>query len=533
MRPISVTLLILALSSVITLRAHAENRLALVIGNASYKHAPLANPKNDATLMADTLERLGFKVTRLIDADQTTIKRAMIDFGRQLRGSDSVGLFYYAGHGVQVEGENFLIPIGAVIDDELEVSIEAVSVNEFLRTMKRASSRINIVVLDACRNNPYARSFRSHVRGLARVDAPKGTYVAYATSPGAIALDGKTGHSPYTKALSKAMLSPGLPIEQVFKQARREVLRATNDKQTPWETSSITGRFYFTPPVTNVAAQLSKPGPNDSTMELAYWETIKGSDNPAFFKSYLRRFPTGVFSELARAMIEQLENNRSDPETSSVPETVGSRDGESQREQLYWDAVKDSEDPLLLDAYLRKYPDGRFAERATVMIERLTQADEDARNQQNVAAIEPEITDVPLPSEEDRPDSDLPLQIQAALSNVGCDPGTVDGRWGRKSSAALGRFAKYAGIDLPAPEVSAETLALLENETGRVCPPGCRAGEVLSGEKCVAAKRKRRAVRKSRRVRRGPFGWKVRKPKGTQRANGGTCALASQCGREN
>ena len=301
----------------------------------------------------------------------------MIEFGRRLRGSDSVGLFYYAGHGVQVEGENFLIPVGAVIGDELEVSIEAVSVNEFLRTMKRASSRINIVVLDACRNNPYARSFRSNVRGLARVHAPKGTYVAYATSPGAIALDGKTGHSPYTSALSKAMLSPGLSIEQVFKQARREVLAATNDRQTPWESSSITGRFYFMPPATKVAANVSKTEAATAAIELAYWETIKDSENPAYFESYLRRFPTGAFSDLARTMIEQLRRLKNGPaETSKAPEATGTLDTESQRERLYWEAVKDSEDPVLLDAYLRKYPNGRFAEQATAIIEKLTREEQ-------------------------------------------------------------------------------------------------------------------------------------------------------------
>ena len=233
MRRLLVITLIAVLALAVASEARAENRVALVIGNSAYTNSPLKNPKNDATLMADTLEDVGFKVTRLFDADQRTMKRAMIDFGRKLRSSDSVGLFYYAGHGVQVDGENFLIPIGALIGDELEVGIEAVSINEFLRTMKRASSRINIVVLDACRNNPFARSFRSSVRGLARVDAPKGTYVAYATSPGAVALDGNTGHSPYTTALAKAILMPGASIEQVFKQARRDVLALTSERQTP------------------------------------------------------------------------------------------------------------------------------------------------------------------------------------------------------------------------------------------------------------------------------------------------------------
>ena len=533
MHPTCVALLVLSFFMALTPGARAENRIALVIGNTSYKHAPLANPKNDATLMADTLEGVGFDVTRLLDADQATMKRAMIEFGRKLRGSDSVGLFYYAGHGIQVEGENFLIPVGAVIGDELEVSIEAVSVNEFLRTMKRASSRINIVVLDACRNNPYARSFRSDVRGLARVDAPKGTYVAYATSPGAIALDGKTGHSPYTSALSKAMMLPGLPIEQVFKQARREVLAATNDRQTPWETSSITGRFYFMPPATKVAAQGSKPDAAAAAIELAYWETIKDSENPAYFESYLRRFPTGVFSDLARTMIAQLQARNGEAETAKTPEAAGSRDTENRRERLYWDAVKDSEDPVLLDAYLRKYPDGSFTEEASAMIEKLTREEQGDAGELDVVAVDPSTIEPPMPSEEDRPYVDLPRKIQAALASIGCDPGDVDGVWGRKSFAALDRFGKHAGVTLPVTKLSEETLALLEGQTGQVCPVTCGRGETLRGETCVAVKRKTRRTRKSRRARSRLFRWKAKKPKGTQRANGGVCAIASQCGREN
>lgn len=530
MRPTCVALLVLSLFLALTPGAHAENRIALVIGNTSYKHAPLANPKNDATLMADTLELVGFKVTRLLDADQATMKRAMIDFGRKLRGSDSVGLFYYAGHGVQVEGENFLIPVGAVIGDELEVSIEAVSVNEFLRTMKRASSRINIVVLDACRNNPYARSFRSNVRGLARVDAPKGTYVAYATSPGAIALDGKTGHSPYTSALSRAMLSPGLSIEQVFKQARREVLAATNDRQTPWETSSITGRFYFMPPVTKATAQASKSEAATAAIELAYWETIKDSENPAYFESYLRRFPNGAFSDLARTMIAQLRAKNSAAETSKAAVT---RDPESQRERLYWEAVKDSEDPVLLDAYLRKYPNGRYTEQATAIIEKLTREEQGDTGELEVVAVDPATIAPPMPSEEDRPYVDLPRRIQAALASVGCNPGGVDGVWGRNSDAALNRFGRHAGVALPATRLSEETLALLEGYTEQVCPLTCARGEVLRDGTCVAVKRKTRRTRKARRNGSRPFRWNARKPKGTQRANGGVCAIASQCGREN
>ena len=229
--------------------ARAERRVALVIGNAAYKNVPvLANPKNDALLMTRTLQAVGFEVTTLIDADQAAMKRAMLDFGRKLRAAADVGLFYYSGHGVQVRGENYLVPVDAALKDESEVDLQAVDVNAFLRVMDGTASKGNIVILDACRNDPFASSFRSVARGLAMVDAPRGTYIAYSTAPGQVAEDGTGGDSPYTQAVSEAIAKQGLKLEDTFKEARRIVLAATDNKQVPWETTSITGDFYFQPP---------------------------------------------------------------------------------------------------------------------------------------------------------------------------------------------------------------------------------------------------------------------------------------------
>ncbi|MCB1958692.1 MAG: caspase family protein, partial [Rhodocyclaceae bacterium] len=188
-------------------------------------------------------------VTRLTDADQTTMKRALLEFGRALRAGDvDAGLFFYAGHGVQVKGENYLVPVNARIDSEDEIDLEGINVNDFLQVMNSANSKINIVILDACRNNPFARSFRAVSRGLAPVDAPKGTLIAYATAPGDVALDGTGNNSPYTLALTQAIRQgQGATVESVFKATRRDVLAATGDRQVPWETSSVTGDFYFTP----------------------------------------------------------------------------------------------------------------------------------------------------------------------------------------------------------------------------------------------------------------------------------------------
>lgn len=230
--------------------AEAGSRIALIIGNSDYQNtSKLANPRRDAEAMAQTLSGAGFSVTSVIDADFQTMRRALIDFGRSLRGPDiEAGLFFYAGHGVQVEGENYLVPVTAKITSEDEVDLEAINVNDFLRVMNSSDSRINIVVLDACRDNPFAQSFRSMSRGLAPADAPKGTLIAYSTAPGDVAEDGSGTNSPYTSALIEAIRAGrGQPIENVFKQARRDVLKSTQDRQVPWEVSSITGDFYFLP----------------------------------------------------------------------------------------------------------------------------------------------------------------------------------------------------------------------------------------------------------------------------------------------
>ncbi|HMB46712.1 MAG TPA: caspase domain-containing protein [Afifellaceae bacterium] len=229
-----------------------EHRVALVMGNSAYVNTTaLPNPKNDARLIAKSLEAVGFEVTLVIDADQAAMKQAMLQFGRALRKNATTGLFYYAGHGVQVHGKNYLIPVNATIAAEDEIDLEGIDVNDFLQLMNRSKSRVNIVVLDACRNNPFARSFRSAGGGagdgLAPVRAPRGTYIAYATGPGQVAVDGDGDNSPYTQALSRAITEPGLSLETVFKRTRASVLEATDEQQVPWETSSITGEFYFRP----------------------------------------------------------------------------------------------------------------------------------------------------------------------------------------------------------------------------------------------------------------------------------------------
>jgi uncharacterized caspase-like protein len=220
-------------------------RLALVIGNGAYREAPkLGNPVNDARDMAAALERVGFTVTLLTDAAHRRMEEAIDAFGLALRPED-VGLFYYSGHGVQVRGENYLIPVDANPKRATVLKFEAVNAARVLGMMEAAGNRLNLVILDACRNNPFKGFTKGLDPGLARMDAPSGTLLAYATAPGQVAEDGAGRNSPYTAALLRHLPTPALKVEDVFKRVRTDVERATRKAQTPWEATSLKGDFYF------------------------------------------------------------------------------------------------------------------------------------------------------------------------------------------------------------------------------------------------------------------------------------------------
>ncbi len=224
-------------------------RVALVIGNAKYKFNPLNNPVNDATDMAASLRSVGFDVIEVKDATLKQMREATRRFADRLEVSD-VGLVYYSGHGIEVKGTNYLIPVNADIRREYEVVDQAFDASNLLRMMESLQSnvkkRVNILIVDACRNNDLPKSWRSTNSGLARMDAPAGSFISFATAPGQVASDGQGRNSPYTKHLLNALKQPNVPIEQVFKQVRRNVMDETGGEQVPWENSSLIGDFYFT-----------------------------------------------------------------------------------------------------------------------------------------------------------------------------------------------------------------------------------------------------------------------------------------------
>jgi hypothetical protein len=223
-----------------------EYRTALIIGNGNYDDAPLKNPANDAKAMAKTLRELNFDVIEIIDGNLSVIRQGIRDFYTKLEENKGVGLFYYAGHGIQSKGENYIIPIKHDIKEEFEIPDRAIRVNSVLEAMESSKTRMNIVILDACRNNPYFRSFRSGNRGLALINSEgTGSIIAYATAPGSVASDGDGDHGLYTQELLKAIKTPGLEIGMVFRNVLKNVKKLSDGKQLPWTNSSIEGEFYF------------------------------------------------------------------------------------------------------------------------------------------------------------------------------------------------------------------------------------------------------------------------------------------------
>ena len=372
----------------------APPRIALVIGNGGYTGTapPLANPPADARLMTRALEASGFEVFELIDADQRQMRNAIREFGIRLddAGDDAVGLFYYAGHGVQVGGANYLIPVGAHIEREPDVKVEAVDADSVLGEMNFAGNRLNFVILDACRNNPYAGTFRSASRGLSEMKevVAKGVLIAYSTGPGEVALDGDTGNSPYTVALTEAMAQPGLAVETLFKRVRENVLEETGDLQRPWESNSIVGDFFFRPGA-NVANVVIPPiverGPSE-TAEIAFWESIKDSGNRAAYQAYLDQFPAGVFAALARIEIDAIDNAGGDADRGEGTQvaaraaeqtTAGAVDRRTaeteanRTEEMFWRSAVDGGTATDFEAYLKQYPNGAFAALAEIRLDEL------------------------------------------------------------------------------------------------------------------------------------------------------------------
>jgi hypothetical protein len=293
-----------------------EKRIALVIGNNAYETLPrLGNAATDARDMGRALELAGFDTTVRTDVKRRELYQVIDAFAAKIAGGpDTVGLFYYAGHGIQANGKNYLVPVDGNLTSDADLEPEAVDAGKVLRAMDQARNRMNIVILDACRDNPLPKG-RSLARGLTSMHAPRGTFIGYAAGPGQSAQDGEPGkNGVFTGVLVKQLAVPGLQLEEVFKRVIAGVSERTAGQQLPWMESSVQGNFFFVPPAASQATQTpSAAAPVDP--EIVFWQSIPQNATAADYEEYLRQFPQGRFAGLARNRLVALSN----PPSSSPP----------------------------------------------------------------------------------------------------------------------------------------------------------------------------------------------------------------------
>ena len=418
-------------------------RVALVIGNGAYLHtSTLRNPANDATAMAVELQKLGFEVLSGMDMDGENTRTLIAEFARKLQGAD-VALFYYAGHGLQVGGGNYLVPVDATLKDEVDLQFQTIKLDFILRIMER-DDRTSIVLLDACRDNPLARrlarSFSSTrsgtvADGLARMDSGVGTYIGFSTEPGNVALDGDGENSPFTTALVRNISKPNSDIESIMRIVRQEVVDATKGAQVPWGNSSLIGAGFYFNPVADAASTkgLETPAkPAAADIELAFWKAISSSQDVKLFQEYLDRFPKGAFAPIAQSRLDSLMTEKASAAGNQAEQLMASLEsGQSDAR----DATADSA---------------------------------------NAALEEPGSDGA----------AELARGLQSEMNRLGCSAGVEDGKWGAKSRSALKRYAEAAGIELASLEPESSLLERMKTDKARICPLSCRSGYEEKNGKC-------------------------------------------------
>jgi len=435
--------------------AAAEKRVALVIGNSAYQHtAPLKNPSNDASDIAEKLRQLGFDVIDGTDLSKSEMEQRIRAFSDKLAGAD-VGLFFYAGHGLQVDGRNFLAPVDAKLKSDTDLDFEAVEINLVLKQLER-NSRVSIVFLDACRNNPLASNLAQVSRsvevgrGLARIDKAVGMMIAFATQPGNIALDGDGRNSPFTSALLRHIASEGSSINDVMIDVRKDVLNATNGKQVPWENSSLTGQFFFKP--------AAPPTVEDKSAETAAQINA------------LRQ-------EIAKLQADQGARLTSQQEQLEILREKLANETKT-AEQLVQEG---GEAAAPLNRVIEVEPAGGASEPTAEVAAKApspSPAPSPAPEETKVATAESNATEAkapepptpgPAPLPEGITQEELAEDIVAELKELDCYQGPLPGAWSEPSQDALERFNAVSKLDLKVEEPEQATLDALKDWKGAHC----------------------------------------------------------------
>jgi uncharacterized caspase-like protein len=408
-------------------------RVALVIGNSSYEHAPkLINPANDADDMAVTLRGMGFDVVEGRDLDLRSMRSKIREFSKLLQGAE-VGMLFYAGHGLQVGGENYLAPVDAKLEVEADLDFETFKLSFIQDQMEREAKTI-LLFLDACRDNPLTGNLRgksrSLGRGLAEVKSAPGTLIAFATDPNNVALDGSGRNSPFTAALLENISRPDIEIQTMMTDVRQQVFTSTDERQTPWINSSLLGRFYF----------VTGDAPADEVAEAPAFQATVATEGPSAPRSTSRQEEAAVA----------------------------------------WDAVKESDSAEELRLFALTYPNTFHAKLANMRITKL-----DSGENQRVASLDVDDTDrndvslhvlgkTELERARDLENTlspnEITLQVQQQLNRLNCAPGRPDGVWGRRSRGALERLRANTTVEPVSTDPDARLLVQLQDYKGEGCP---------------------------------------------------------------
>jgi uncharacterized caspase-like protein len=469
-------------------RARAEKRVALVVGNSAYQHTGrLSNPRNDATDVAAALKKHGFDVVEGFDLDKAAFDRKVRDFATQLQNA-AVGAFFYAGHGIQVAGQNYLVPTDAELTTAAALDFEMVRLDVVHRVMERQAST-NLLFLDACRDNPLARNLARAMgtrsadigRGLAAVESGVGTLISFSTQPGNVALDGSGRNSPFAGALVKQLSTTKDDLSAVLIAVRNDVMKETQRKQVPWEHSALTGRFFFSPPSPVAVA----PPLTNSGEAAQAWALVKDTANPTILEAYAKQFDNTFYAEMARDRVMQMRKAEEARKTEEARKAEEARKTEEAR--------KAEEARRVTDA--RRAEEARKIEEAgaqeALRIEETRKAEEarKAAAATKLASLPVETAQPPVSGTPAVDKTALARALQKELARVGCDPGTVDGKWGGKAKEALNNFAQRTKSTVPKDDPSEEALSAVTVQRGRICPLQCGANQSEVNGQCVTKDR--------------------------------------------
>jgi uncharacterized caspase-like protein len=510
--------------------AMADKRVALVIGNSAYqKVTRLTNPANDSGVMAETLKNVGFDVVDLKrDLNVNQMRRTLREFSDRVRDAD-VAVVYYAGHGMEIDGTNYLIPVDAVLERDLDAFDEAIPLDRILAVIEPAR-QLRLVILDACRDNPFTETMKRTIgsravgRGLAKVEPTSpNTLIAFAAKAGSTASDGDSKNSPFTAALVKYLPKPGLDLRKAFGFTRDDVLKATNNRQEPFVYGSLGGDDVALVPAPTVVAPASPaPAPDpDSAMRRNYELAERVGTKPVW-DSFIKNYSAGFYTDLAKAQRDKLVAEEArvaateKAHLAAEEQTKLAAEGAKASEQAKAAAQSKAAEQARIAAELaKKAEEAKVAEAERAKTAALAKAAEDAlaaadklkeaaeakaaeeaklaaakmkddRPVGPIATLTPADDAAPRTPYPEQPAlADIPRLLQVELRRVGCNTGSVDGNWSAAAQKSLSLFNKNAGMKFDVKIASLDALDAVRSKTARICPLICDHGYKADGERCV------------------------------------------------